>query len=609
MVPRNAEAGKRPTPDAQESSLPEAPEGTKALTCLLFPTQAWHFLFFCAVFFSGLVYLHENAPSLEEIDHVLRADVRQPYTLKLVLNLIASVVNALVFGPPTWKAAETTPSFKDKAQAMMKMVFVVYLLCSALYGWWHDIQAIAGIADRQFKEIVGWPEVLRFSVLVCVETATGGMWSKFVEVYLLIHVYHEFHNFCILHWRGEGGLQACSPCNQGEVTGFRKEMTGPMRMAFLIRKMGQANGPLYETYMILVLLRCLPFAWIFSFWHLVAFFILYPWCSLLLWSCVMFMRLVAVEPLLWWLRRKHVKQRQSGKGRFGRSQLKAGGFTFTPFSESESEFLLESRRQLATVGFLPGHFDRRLPGLLRIRKLPKFPVMAKIQADHEEELDVLKAKIQDELDVLNSKIQADHEEELDVLKAKIQADLDVLKAKIQADHEEELDVLKAKIQAELDVLKAKIQAELDVLMAKIQADHEEELDVLKAKAKIQAELDVLKAKIQADYEEELDVLKAKIQAELDVLKAKIQADYEEELDVLKATGHTRDAWCYITVYTAAGKFMVDIVVVIISRFLVGAGYLESVRQTLFERPWDGWIRQYAELETVQRAIYFIFGEM
>ena len=91
--------------------------------------------------------------------------------------------------------------------------------------------------------------------------------------------------------------------------------------------------------------------------------------------------------------------------------------------------------------------------------------------------------------------------------------------------------------------------------------------------------------------------------------AEIQADYEEELDVLKATGHTRDAWCYIIVYTAAGKFMVDIVVVIISRFLVGAGYLESVHQTLFERPWDGWIRQYAELETVQRAIYFIFGEM
>ena len=173
-----------------------------------------------------------------------------------------------------------------------------------------------------------------------------------------------------------------------------------------------------------------------------------------------------VEALLWWLRRKHVKQRQSGKGRFGRSQLKAGGFTFTPFSESESEFLLESRRQLATVGFLPGHFDRALPGLLRIRQLPESPVVAEIQAD-----------------------------------------------------------------------------------------------------------------------------------------------YEEELDVLKATGHTRDAWCYITVYTAAGKFMVDIVVVIISRFLVGAGYLESVRQTLFERPWDGWIRQYAELETVQRAIYFIFGEM
>ena len=453
VVPRNAEAGKRPTPDAQESSLPEAPEGTKALRFLLFPTQGWHFLFFGAVFFSGLVYLHENAPSLEEIDHVLRADVRQPYTLKFVLNLIASVVNALVFGPPTWKAAETTPSFKDKVQAMMKMAFVVYLLCSALYGWWHDIQAIAGIADRQFKEIVGWPEVLRFSMLVCVQTATGGMWSKAVEVYLLIHVYHEFHNFCILHWRGEGGLQACSPCNQGkleeETTGFTKEMTGSMRMAFLIRKMGQANGRLYETYMILVLLRCLPFAWIFAFCHLVAFFVVYPWCFLLLCSCVIFMRLVAVEALLWWLRRKHVKQRQSVKGRFGRSQLKAGGFTFIPFSESESEFLLESRRHLATVGFLPGHFDRRLPGLLRIRKLPESPVVAEIQAD-----------------------------------------------------------------------------------------------------------------------------------------------YEEELDVLKATGHTRDAWCYIIVYTAAGKFMVDIVVVIISRFLVGAGYLESVRQTLFERPWNGWIRQY-----------------
>lgn len=105
VVPRNAEAGKRPTPDAQESSsissrterqpLPKAPEGTKALRFLLFPTQGWHFLFFCAVFFSGLVYLHENAPSLEEIDHVLRADVRQPYTLKFVLNLIASVVNDL----------------------------------------------------------------------------------------------------------------------------------------------------------------------------------------------------------------------------------------------------------------------------------------------------------------------------------------------------------------------------------------------------------------------------------------------------------------------------------------------------------------------------------
>ena len=162
----------------------------------------------------------------------------------------------------------------------------------------------------------------------------------------------SFTTFAFFIGEGEGGLQACSPCNQGkleeETTGFTKEMTGSMRMAFLIRKMGQANGRLYETYMILVLLRCLPFAWIFAFCHLVAFFVVYPWCFLLLTTVVL--KIMWLERLLN-LCSGGSKQRQSVKGRFGRSQLKAGGFTFSPFSESESEFLLESRRQLAKCWF------------------------------------------------------------------------------------------------------------------------------------------------------------------------------------------------------------------------------------------------------------------
>ena len=176
-----------------------------------------------------------------------------------------------------------------------------------------------------------------------------------------------------------------------------------------------------------------------TWWPFSPFF---PWCFLLLTTVVSY----SCDCSLLNLCSGGSKQRQSGKGRFGRSQLKAGGFTFSPFSESESEFLLEyCSDNWQKVGFLPGHFDRALPGLLRIRKLPESPVVAEIQAD-----------------------------------------------------------------------------------------------------------------------------------------------YEEELDVLKATGHTRDAWCYIIVYNTAGKFMVDIVVVIISRFLVGAGYLDSVHQNAL-RTSLGWL--------------------
>lgn len=47
----------------------------------------------------------------------------------------------------------------------------------------------------------------------------------------------------------------------------------------------------------------------------------------------------------------------------------------------------------------------------------------------------------------------------------------------------------------------------------------------------------------------------------------LKRGYERELKVIGRTGITRDGWCYIIVYAAVGKVMVDFMVVTITRFL------------------------------------------
>lgn len=47
----------------------------------------------------------------------------------------------------------------------------------------------------------------------------------------------------------------------------------------------------------------------------------------------------------------------------------------------------------------------------------------------------------------------------------------------------------------------------------------------------------------------------------------LKRNYEKEVEVLRATGITRDGWCYVIVYAAVGKVMVDFMVAVLSRFM------------------------------------------
>lgn len=48
----------------------------------------------------------------------------------------------------------------------------------------------------------------------------------------------------------------------------------------------------------------------------------------------------------------------------------------------------------------------------------------------------------------------------------------------------------------------------------------------------------------------------------------LRKNYNREMHVLGVTGITRDGWCYIVIYAAVGKVMVDFMVVAMSRLLV-----------------------------------------
>ncbi|CAK9089785.1 unnamed protein product [Durusdinium trenchii] len=48
----------------------------------------------------------------------------------------------------------------------------------------------------------------------------------------------------------------------------------------------------------------------------------------------------------------------------------------------------------------------------------------------------------------------------------------------------------------------------------------------------------------------------------------LRESYEREVQTLCATGITRDGWCYIVMYAAVGKVMMDMIVVVMSRLLV-----------------------------------------
>ena len=48
----------------------------------------------------------------------------------------------------------------------------------------------------------------------------------------------------------------------------------------------------------------------------------------------------------------------------------------------------------------------------------------------------------------------------------------------------------------------------------------------------------------------------------------LRENYKREIQTLRATGITRDGWCYIVMYAAVGKVMMDFIVVVMSRLLV-----------------------------------------
>ena len=52
----------------------------------------------------------------------------------------------------------------------------------------------------------------------------------------------------------------------------------------------------------------------------------------------------------------------------------------------------------------------------------------------------------------------------------------------------------------------------------------------------------------------------------------LRRNYEHEVAVLQATGITRDGWCYVIIYAAIGKVMVDFMVVVLTRFMAPGLY-------------------------------------
>ncbi|CAK9089784.1 unnamed protein product [Durusdinium trenchii] len=77
----------------------------------------------------------------------------------------------------------------------------------------------------------------------------------------------------------------------------------------------------------------------------------------------------------------------------------------------------------------------------------------------------------------------------------------------------------------------------------------------------------------------------------------LRKNYNREMHVLGVTGITRDGWCYIVIYAAVGKVMVDFMVVAMSRLLAGAGYLDSLVLTITDRSWESFLEQFEYMDT------------
>ncbi|CAK9017757.1 unnamed protein product, partial [Durusdinium trenchii] len=80
----------------------------------------------------------------------------------------------------------------------------------------------------------------------------------------------------------------------------------------------------------------------------------------------------------------------------------------------------------------------------------------------------------------------------------------------------------------------------------------------------------------------------------------LRRNYEHEVAVLQATGITRDGWCYVIIYAAIGKVMVDFMVVVLTRFMAGVGYMDCVVLTLTDRSWQRWMEQFDYMDTINR---------
>ncbi|CAK9089574.1 unnamed protein product [Durusdinium trenchii] len=85
----------------------------------------------------------------------------------------------------------------------------------------------------------------------------------------------------------------------------------------------------------------------------------------------------------------------------------------------------------------------------------------------------------------------------------------------------------------------------------------------------------------------------------------LRENYKREIQTLRATGITRDGWCYIVMYAAVGKVMMDFIVVVMSRLLAGAGYFDSIWLTLTDRSTKTFIEQFRYMPIAHQVFNWV----